>query len=178
MKTKISQELLTKAQPIIHKIAKSRKQKHKFAYFSPEDISQEIWILCLDALSRYRPECGEIEHYLNSHVTNRLKNLKRDKYFRPDINNQPLTQNRINLVNAVSIDNVRVSDKTKFLASSSPEADPFLSLEAEDTKELILDNLPPHLVEPFKDLLEGKKIKKSLLQEVRDYALLILKEVI
>ena len=177
MKTKISQELLTKAQPTINKIAKSRKQKHKFAYFSPEDIYQEIWILCLDALSRYKPECGEIEHYLNSHVTNRLKNLKRDKYFRPDINNQSLTQNRINLVNAVGIDNVKISEKTKFLASSSPEMDPFLSLEAEDTKKYILDTLPPYLVEHFNNLLMGKKIKKNILEEIRGWVTIILKEI-
>jgi len=177
MKTKISQELLTKAQPIINKIAKSRKQKHKFAYFDPSDIYQEIWVLCLDALSRYKPECGEIEHYLNSHVTNRLKNLKRDKYFRPDVNNQPLTQKRINLVNAVSIDNVRVSDKTKFLASASPEADPFLSLESKDLEEFIVKNLPEHLLESFKNLLSGKKIKKNILEEIRNYVSLILGEV-
>jgi len=169
---------LKQAEPIIHKIAKSRKQKHKFAYFDSEDIYQEIYVLCLDALSRYKPENGILEHYLNSHVTNRLKNLKRDKYFRVVLDDPSLTQKRINIVNAVGIDNVKISEKTKFLASSSPEADPFLSLEAEDTKELIINNLPPHLVEPFKDLLDGKKIKKSLLQEVRDYISLILKEII
>ena len=170
--------MLKQAEPIIHKIAKSRKQKHKFAYFDSEDIYQEIYVLCLDALSRYKPENGILEHYLNSHVTNRLKNLKRDKYFRVVLDDPSLTQKRINIVNAVGIDNVKISEKTKFLASSSPEADPFLSLEAEDTKELIINNLPPHLVEPFKDLLDGKKIKKSLLQEVRDYISLILKEII
>ena len=176
-RTRIPPKLLEKAQPIIHKIAKSRKQKHKFSYFSSEDIYQEIYLLCLDALSRYKSENGELENYLNAHVTNRLKNLKRDKYFRMVPDDPSLTQKRINIVNAISIDNVQVSDKTKFLASSSPEMDPFLSLEAEDTKEFILNNLPPHLIEPFKDLLEGKKIKKNILQEVRDYVSLILKEV-
>lgn len=168
---------MKQAESIIHKIAKSRKQKHKFAYFDPSDIYQEIWVLCLDALSRYRPECGELEHYLNSHVTNRLKNLKRDKYFRPDINNQHLTQNRINLVNAIGIDNVKISEKTKFLVSSSPSPDPFLSLEAKDLEEIIIDSLPTSLVEHFKDLLTGKKIKKNILQEIRGWVSLILKEI-
>lgn len=168
---------MKQAEPIIHKIAKSRKQKHKFAYFDPSDIYQEIWILCLDALSRYKPECGLLEHYLNSHVTNRLKNLKRDKYFRIILQDPDLAQKRINIVNAVSIDNVRISEKTKFLASSSPEMDPFLSLEAEDTKQHILDTLPPHLIEPFKDLLEGKKIKKNILEEIRGWVTIILKEI-
>ena len=177
MKAKISPALLKQAEPIIHKIAKSRKQKHKFAYFDSEDIYQEIYVLCLDALSRYKPENGILEHYLNSHVTNRLKNLKRDKYFRVVLDDPSLTQKRINIVNAVGIDNVKISEKTKFLASSSPEADPFLSLEAEDTKELIINNLPPHLVEHFNNLLMGKKIKKNILEEIRNYVFLILEEI-
>lgn len=177
MKRKISPELLKIAQPIIHKIAKSRKQKHKFAYFDSEDIYQEIYVLCLDALSRYKPECGLLEHYLNSHVTNRLKNLKRDKYFRVVLDDPSLTQKRINIVNAVGLDNVKVLPQTKFLASSSPEPDPFLSLEAKDLEEIIIDSLPPYLVEHFKNLLMGKKIKKNILEEIRSYVSLILRDI-
>lgn len=168
---------MKQAEPIIHKIAKSRKQKHKFAYFDSEDIYQEIYVLCLDALSRYKPENGILEHYLNSHVTNRLKNLKRDKYFRVVLDDPSLTQKRINIVNAVGIDNVKISEKTKFLASSCPSPDPFLSLEAKDLEEIIVDSLPPHLVEHFNNLLMGKKIKKNILEEIRGWVIIILKEI-
>lgn len=170
--------LLEQAQPIIHNIAKSRKNKHKFAYFDSSDIYQEIYLLCLDALKRYRPSCGELENYLNAHVTNRLKNLKRDKYFRPEKKeeDQFLVQTRINLVNAISIDNIGVSDRTKFLASSSSESDPFLIIETKDLKEFIISNLPEYLIPYFKDLLDGKKINKNILEEIRSCVSVILKE--
>jgi hypothetical protein len=134
-------------------------------------------VLCLDALSRYKPENGILEHYLNSHVTNRLKNLKRDKYFRVVLDDPSLTQKRINIVNAVGLDNVKVLPQTKFLASSSPEPDPFLSLEAEDLKERIIESLPPYLVVSFKNLLEGKKIKKTILEEIRYFVSMVLGEI-
>jgi len=167
------------AKPIIHKIAKSRKNKHKFAYFDSSDIYQEIYLLCLDALARYKPSCGELENYLNAHVSNRLKNLKRDKYFRPEkkAEDKSLVQTRINLVNAISIDNIGVSDRTKFLASSSSEEDPALSVEAKDLEKFIADHLPPHLIQHFTDLLSGKKINKNLLEEIRCCVSVILEEV-
>lgn len=131
----------------------------------------------MDALSRYKPECGEIEHYLNAHVTNRLKNLKRDKYFRVVSDNPSLTQKRINIVNAISLDGVKISEKSRFLSSSSPEPDPLLFLEAEDLKDHIVESLPPYLVDHFNNLLMGKKIKKNILEEIRSWVSLVLEEV-
>jgi hypothetical protein len=138
---------------------------------------QEIYLLCLDALGRYDSSCGKLENYLNSHVTNRLKNLKRDKYFRPEkkIEDQPLVQTRINLVNAISIDNISVSDKTKFLSSSSAEDDPSLVIETKDLEKFLIDHMPLHLTQHFTDLLAGKKINKNILEEIRSCVSLILK---
>lgn len=167
---------MDKAIPIISQIAKSRKNKHKFAYYTAGDISQEIWALCLDALKRYDSSSGELENYLNKHISNRMKNLKRDRYFRPekDINNHKLVQKKINLVNALPIEDVPISDNARFLASSSEEPDPLLTQIAEDMTELIIKKLPTELVSSFRDLLCGIKINKNILKEIRQEVSVIL----
>lgn len=63
------------------KVAKAASYKFQFGYFRPEDIEQEAYILCIQALEKYdgvRP----LENFLRVHVKRRLCNLKRDKYER------------------------------------------------------------------------------------------------
>ncbi len=101
----VSKKLLEQATPIINQIVK-HKRRHKFAYFTREDISQEVWKLALQALRRYRPSRGPLEHYLRVAVNNRLRNLKRDRNFRPDPANPRRTRQirtRIGLVNALPL---------------------------------------------------------------------------
>ena len=165
----IPDSLMKEASPIIEKIANSRKNKHKFSYYRAEDIHQEIWALCLDALERYNPSFGKLENYLNSHVSNRIKNLKRDRYFRPEVNevNKHRTQTRINLVNAIPIDDISNEENLNFISSASPENDPFEELKCENLREFIIDKLPVYLVEPFNKLVSGQKIKGCHLKEIR-----------
>lgn len=56
-----------------------------FSYFTKEDISQEVALLCLEALPSYKEvEGGTLYSFLSSHVRNRLYNLVRNKYKRYD----------------------------------------------------------------------------------------------
>lgn len=52
-----------------------------FGSYTKEDISQEIWLLCLEALPRFDHK-RNLYNFLLTHVKHRLKNLKRNKYFR------------------------------------------------------------------------------------------------
>jgi len=57
--------------------------KYTFYGYSADDMKQEAFILCMDALDRYtagRP----LENFLSSHLSNRLKNFVRDNHFQPD----------------------------------------------------------------------------------------------
>lgn len=57
----------------------SKRMRNKFAFkcYEPDDIEQEAFILCIDALDRYdgnRP----LENFLHRHLNNRLFNLRRN----------------------------------------------------------------------------------------------------
>lgn len=57
--------------------------KYTFRDYDVEDIKQEAFMICIDALERYdtnRP----LENFLSVHLSNRLKNFVRDNFFVKD----------------------------------------------------------------------------------------------
>jgi len=55
-----------------------------FGPFDKDDIGQEIRVMCLDALPRYKPEVGPLQNFLFSHSKLRCINFKRDHHRRAD----------------------------------------------------------------------------------------------
>ncbi len=83
---------------IVDNIGNMLSQKFSFGYFTKEDIKQEIFIEACKGLSSYdgkRP----LANFLYIHVKNRLCNLKRNKFERPDkpCLNCPLKAYNLNL---------------------------------------------------------------------------------
>jgi len=70
-----------------------------------EDIEQEAFIIGMDALERYdgvRP----LENFLSVHIKNRLKNFKRDNYYRQDKGTaEKIQEGKKKLLDAGSIEN-------------------------------------------------------------------------
>lgn len=172
------EQLFECAVPIIKKIARSRKN-YKFAYYESADVEQEVWVFCLQALKRYDSNKAssdissekQIEHFLNCHVTNRLKNLMRDKYFRPESTELFVgrAKTRMNLINALPLEIYEANQNGIILGSANNCCDPVSFFIAKEIEELILSELPEDLIESFIDLLGGNKLKKSIemrLQEI------------
>jgi len=64
----------------IEKVVKRIAPKYTFYGYTVDDISQESFIICMEALPRYdatRP----LENFLSVHLSNRLKNFVRDNHF-------------------------------------------------------------------------------------------------
>jgi len=178
-------KLLRIATPIIQKIAAHRKNG-SFAYYEDSDIAQEIWIFCLEALNRFNadkaqnlPIENQIEHFLNCHVSNRLKNLMRDKYFRPekDPSQQKHSKTRINLINALPIDMCNYEKNDVVLAGGYYSHDPISHLITEELKEYILGKLPDDLKEAFRLLVGGNKVNKKIKNALQDEIIIILGDI-
>ena len=54
--------------------------KYTFYGYGVDDIKQEAFIICMDALERYQ-EGRPLENFLAVHLSNRLKNFVRDNHF-------------------------------------------------------------------------------------------------
>lgn len=172
---KISEELYNRAKPIVDKIAKARSRTCTFAYYAPEDIYQEVWIMCLDALGRWdenKPiaECPDqqIENYLNTHVSNRMKNLYRDKYFRPDGNDDldGPSKDRINLVNALPLDLADAATTFRTICFSSSYGHPSDHMVSEEVFKHVLKHIDEDLAGHFIDMCENNKVHKTIRRKV------------
>ena len=165
----VSQKILNEANPIIERLAKSRSNNGAFAYYENKDVYQEIWCMCLEALNRYDPTIGPIENYLVRHVTNRLKNLKRDKYFRPgsDISTSGLARTRMNLVNALPLGCGNIMEQGVLLCSASISVDPINYLLCDETLLYIRQRLPKKLRESFEELIGNNQVRSPLIKEIR-----------
>lgn len=166
----LTQETLDDAYPVIEKLATNRSRNGDFAYYEPADVYQEIWGMCLDAMNRYDVGMGQIENFLVVHVTNRLKNLKRDKYFRPgdDVVTSGLARNRMDLVNALPLDHSEMVENCSVWCSTSPGIDPAEYILCCETVEYILDRLPERLKPEFESLINNNKIRGVVLDEIRN----------
>lgn len=174
----VSQKILDAAKPIIEGLARSRSVNGAFAYYEHSDISQEVWFLCLEALDRYDPTIGPIENYLVRHVSNRMKNLRRDKYFRPgsDIPSSGLARTRMNLVNALPLGGGDIAENGTLLCSEQVSINPIDGLIRDETLTYIRIRLPENLVEPFDDIIGNNKMRRPVVEEVRQKVAEILLE--
>ena len=174
----VSQKILDEAYPIIERLAKSRSPNGAFAYYENNDVYQEIWYMCLETLDRYNPAIGPIENYLVIHVTNRLKNLKRDKYFRPgsDLPSSGLARVRMNLINALPLGEGDIAEHGVLLCSTPLDVDPIGQILCNETLAYIQERLPDYLYDSFEELVGNNKIRTLLVDEVRQRVAEILSE--
>lgn len=138
---------------VINRIA----PKYTFKGYEVDDIKQEAFMICMDALERYdtnRP----LENFLSVHLSNRLKNFVRDNFFVKDD-----------------------EDKKKVLAPKQlPHDDQILDreknidniLDTKDMKSVIDKFLPVELRADYLKLVSDsyipKKRKTYLLEMIRE----------
>lgn len=73
----------TNFEEIVNKIISQLADRWSFGIYSREDIAQEIYVFCLKGLAKYDGK-RNLYNFLFTHTKNRLKNLKRDEFFRPE----------------------------------------------------------------------------------------------
>ncbi len=173
-----SQKILDAAYPIIDGLAKARSGNGSFAYYEAQDVYQEVWCMCLEAMDRYDPDIGPIENYLVRHVTNRMKNLKRDKYFRPgcDISSSGFARTRMNLVNALPLGGGDIASEYILLCGTPISVDPINHVLCEETLAYIRARLSDELLEPFEELLGNNRVRSQLVEAIQEQVAEILSE--
>lgn len=137
---------------VIQKVAQNHRNKC-FGFFTKEDIEQEVWIIALQKKSEFKPTRGKqkdelksFEHWLNRVVSNRLKNLYRDKYVVPQ---QLHKEKPNNLLSPVSLD--KVEEKSRSINLN------FL-IENKEIQKYLMDNLDHLDLLVFDALLSGETI--------------------
>lgn len=78
-KNMTEQQVIDQINIVINRIA----PKYSFGTYGIDDIKQESFIICMDALERYDQK-RPLENFLSVHLSNRLKNFIRDNYYTKD----------------------------------------------------------------------------------------------
>jgi DNA-directed RNA polymerase specialized sigma subunit len=77
------EQVIAQIQIVVNRIA----PKYAFYGYTTDDIRQEAFILCIEALNRYDPT-RPLENFLSVNLSNRLKTFVRDNYFTAQTNEQ------------------------------------------------------------------------------------------
>ncbi len=73
------QEVIDQINIVVNRIS----ARYTFHGYELDDIKQEAFIICMDAMERYDPS-RPLENFLSVHLSNRLKNFVRDNYYTKD----------------------------------------------------------------------------------------------
>jgi DNA-directed RNA polymerase specialized sigma24 family protein len=144
--TKEQQETILR---VIDRIA----PRYVFGYYELDDIKQESYIICLEALSKY-DKSRPFENFISKHLSNRLKTLIRDKYSRSNIESEKhgkLNQNKKNLMDLKSGEGQH----------KICEEDILERMSTNEAIEILMRELPPSMRNNFYRLANGVSIQSS-----------------
>lgn len=127
--------------------------KYAFNGYSVEDIKQESFIICMDALNRYDPN-RPLENFLSVHLSNRLKNFVRDNYYTKNDD-----ESKKRLLNAKSIISEDVSIE---------ETDYIEHVDIGDIKNIIDRDLPMEHRADYLKIINNVYVPKKRRAEVMD----------
>ena len=167
----------------ITKVVDRYAKKFKFSYHEIEDIKQEGFMIGMEALDRYDPS-RPLENFLAVHIKNRLKNFKRDNFFRVDDNLEKnaesdrdikkLRRNNVRkfLLYPIDIDSVQ-QDREKNMSTPDNFVD---DVEIKELMVIIDVNLDVSYRKDYLKIRDGVYVPKTRREEVYNEVKTILKE--
>jgi DNA-directed RNA polymerase specialized sigma24 family protein len=143
---------------MIQTIAKRLASKYVFGYFDVKDIEQEAIIFGLEAYDRW-DEIRPLENFISVHMSNRLKNFKRDNFFRLGLEESSPKRQK--------------SNETKRNLMKPATIHPFSlfteeSIDNQDSVDFLLSKMPPLIKNDFLRMSNGVTITKGRKQAVID----------
>lgn len=141
----------------IEKVIKRISPKYTFYGYTLDDIKQESFLICMDALNRY-DEKRPLENFLSVNLSNRLKNFVRDNHFLAEEEEKAKITQPGQLENDHSI----VDYEEKF---SIPE----YSIDYTDIIDLLNTEIPASIRMDYLKIVHEVPLSKNRRQEVMDY---------
>ena len=173
------QEVIDTIVRVVDRYAK----KFQFSYHEIDDIKQEGFMIGMEALGRYDPS-RPLENFLAVHIKNRLKNFRRDNFFKPDetlsknVNSdkdmKKLQRNNVRmfLLYPIDIDSVKQDGESNM---SSP--DEFINdIQIRELMRIIDINLEVSYRKDYLKIKDGIYVSKVRREEIYNEIKTILKE--
>ena len=153
------QEVVDQIEKVCNRIA----PRYTFYGYTLEDIKQESFIICMEALNRY-DNSRPLENFLSVNLSNRLKNFVRDNHF---IHSDDLDRVRVLKPAQLDHDNA-VVDKDKNIS--------YDSIEYKNMADIIDVKIPASLRLDYLRMINDVYITKQRREELVDKIQEILQE--
>ncbi len=129
----------------IYSIVERISHKYTFYGYEVDDIKQEAFIICLDAIERY-DECRPLENFLSVNLSNRLKNFIRDNHYVKNNDHKKKVKQPYNLCSENIVNEDFDLDKI---------------IEEKEIFDLIDSELPSNLREDYLKVINDVPISKN-----------------
>jgi|TARA_B100001094_G_scaffold110807_2_gene106668 DNA-directed RNA polymerase specialized sigma subunit len=139
----------------INKVCNRIAPKYTFYGYTADDMKQEAFIICVEALNRY-DEARPLENFLSVNLSNRLKNFVRDNHF---IKNDDGDRIKVLKPAQLEYENTIVDDRKKFSITYS-------QIQDRDMFEVIDKNLPAQARMDYLKILNDVYITKQRKEEI------------
>ena len=137
---------------VITRVARKLAHKFVFASYDVDDIEQEAFLMGIEGLKRY-DSSKPLENFMYAHINNRLKNFKRDNYYRFDYGNaQKIQERKKSILEPMDI---------AALYSVSTEDETLSNAHITETLELIDRKLPSDLRGDYLRLQTNSSLPKG-----------------
>ena len=140
--------------------------RYTFYGYTADDIKQESFIICMEALNRYDQK-RPLENFLSVNLSNRLKNFVRDNYFIAESNDE-----RIKVLQPVQLDyeDTLIDKKEKYSVDEE-------KIDKDSCNSYIDKFLPASMRMDYLKIINNVYITKSRRDEVVEKVKEILEEV-
>ena len=143
---------------VINKVVDKTAAKYTFYGYTVDDIKQESFIICIEALERYDQK-RPLENFLSVNLSNRLKNFVRDNYF---VSNTD--QERVKLIQPAQL------DYEESLIGEEDEIDTlYQNIDVREYATLIDIHLPSSMRMDYLKMINGVYVTKQRKEEIIDY---------
>jgi DNA-directed RNA polymerase specialized sigma24 family protein len=153
---------------IIQSVAARLAPKYTFGYLDNEDLIQEAIIMGLEGYPRW-DQTRPLENFISSHISNRLKNYRRDNYYRCNLQGSSKSRQANNLTKRKLMEPVEIMPHFSFCQFDE-------AIDNLDEIEFVMSQLPQLLRNDLKRLLNGASLQQSRKQAVYDAVKEILNE--
>lgn len=143
---------------MIQEIATRLSNKYVFGYLDKDDIIQEAVIFGLEAYDRWdgvRP----LENFISVHMSNRLKNFKRDNYFRLGLEDSSPKRQKSNETKKSLMRPAPIHSFSLFTEES---------IDNQDSVDFLMSKMAPLIKNDFLRMSNGVTITKGRKQAVID----------
>lgn len=149
----------------ITELAKIHAPKYVFGMYSKDDLIQEAILMGIDAYPRWdgkRP----FANFICTHISNRLKTFKRDKFYRANggsVKNQEAKR--------------ALAESGSMVVARSYDVDYANDLYEQEILEIIDRDMPNHLRKTYLRIKDGVKVDPAKRREVFEYIHGVVKDV-